>query len=180
MKAEKVIVPDDVIPVAPVIAPDAISIFDESSVKASPPSPRVIIPLASNTSLAVNVPATVMVEDAVTASDSVIELEPESITMFPVVEPPRVRVFIRRDWIVAVDPVSDIPLLFVVADIEAVGVPSLIPVIANSALVVAVAPTNRSTVELLGNNAPLDWFQNASVPPASQDPNAGVVPPSKH
>ncbi len=53
----------------------------------------------------------------------------------------------------AVAPVSDIPfptLPPVVAEIVAVGVPSLTPVIANSAEEVAVEPMRRSTVALFG------------------------------
>ena len=56
--------------------------------------------------------------------------------MFPVVSPPRVRVLFRRDWIVPDDAVSEIPFpefAPAVAEIVAVGVPSLIPVTANSA-----------------------------------------------
>ena len=154
VRPEKVIVPEDVMPVAPVIAPAAMSMVDESSVKASPPSPSVIIPLASSISFAVNVPATVIVDEAVVASERVMALDPESITMFPVEVPPNVRVFIRRDWMVPVAPVKDNPAPVVVAEIDAVGVPSFMPVIANSAEDVACPPTKKSTVELLGNKAP--------------------------
>ena len=56
--------------------------------------------------------------------------------MFPVVSPPRFSVLFRSVWIVPDDAVSEIPFpefAPVVAETEAVGVPLLIPVTANSA-----------------------------------------------
>ena len=79
-------------------------------------------------------------------------LEPESITIFPVVAPPRVNVPMLSDWIVPVDPVSESPRPLVVAEIVAVGVPAAIPVTANSALEVAVDPIAKSYVELDGES----------------------------
>ena len=169
--------PEEVIPVAPVIAPAAISIVDDSSVKASPPSPRVMTPFASSISFAVNVPVTVRVDDVVVASDKVIELDPESMTILPVEVPPRVNVPILRDWIVLVEAVSDKPKLFVEAEIVAVGVPSLTPLIANRAELVACPPIAKSTVELLVKRRPLLTFQKVSIPVASQDPHAGADAP---
>ena len=88
--------------------------------------------------------------------------------MFPVDEPPRVRVPILNDWIVALLPVRDRPLPAPppnVADIDAVGVPSLIPVTANSAVEVAVEPRRKSRVDAsLGYIAPAATFQCPLVP----------------
>ena len=104
--------------------------------------------------------------------------DPESITMFPVVAPPRVRVPILRDWIVPVEPVNESPRPFVVALIVAVGVPSLIPVTANSAVAVALLPKRRSRVEVsLGVIVPFRTFQLDPVP--VQDAQEGTVPPIK-
>ena len=74
------------------------------------------------------------------------------IVMFPVVLPPRVRVLFLRDWMVDVAAFNDRPLLLVVAERVAVGVPLEIPVIANLALVVDVPPTAKSKVEFDGES----------------------------
>src|SRR3990167_7142182 len=68
--------------------------------------------------------------------------------MLTVLLPPMIRVLFLRDWRVAVDPLRDIPLPFVVAEIVAVGVPSLIPVTPNSAEEVEVEPKRKSRVEV--------------------------------
>ena len=68
-------------------------------------------------------------------SDREITPDPESITTFPVDEPPRVRVFIRRLWIVELFASRDKPFSVDPA-IVAIGASSLIPVIANCAEVV--------------------------------------------
>ena len=65
------------------------------------------------------------------------------------------------------------------ADKVAVGVPVLTLITANLAVAVDTPPTAKSTVELFAYNSPEVWFQKAS-PPVEQDPNVGVVPPSKH
>ena len=51
--------------------------------------------------------------------------------MFPVVFPPRVRVFERRDCIELFAASRTNPLLLVVAEIVVIGVPLAIPVTAN-------------------------------------------------
>ena len=86
---------------------------------------------------------------------------------------------------VAVEPVKERPFPApppVVALIVAVGVPSLIPVTANSADEVALLPRRKSRVDVsLGNITPAVIFQ--LVPPApEQEPQEGVPPPadSKH
>lgn len=85
-------VPDDVNPVAPEITPAVdISRAVESSENESPPSPKSTCPFASSAPLVVVVPVTVNVEDAVVGSAKVIEEDPESIVIFPVVEPPIVK-----------------------------------------------------------------------------------------
>ena len=62
--------------------------------------------------------------------------------------------------------------------IDAVGLPLLLFINANFALLVACPPINKSTVELLGNKAPLDWFQNKSdVSPNEQLANVGAEDP---
>ena len=123
----------------------------ESRENVSPLSPRSICPLASNNPLAVNVPETVRLDEAVVASERVMALDPESITIFPVVEPPRVKVPMLRDWITPSPPI-DIPGLLAAptADTEAVGVPEFIFNTANSALAVAVAPIKKSLVAFDG------------------------------
>ena len=147
-EAERVVTPDT----APrVVTSNAV----ESTANVSPLSPSVTIPLAVNVCpfatvsppLAEIRPDVDSVPVIAVLSERAIEPEPESITMFPVVEPPMLRVFILRDWRVAVEPVRDIPLPFVVAEIVAVGAPSLIPVTANSAEEVAVEPKRKSRVE---------------------------------
>src|SRR3989344_6019389 len=100
--------------------------------------------------------------------------------IIPVVEPPRVNVLFLNDWIVALLPVSERPLPAPppnVADIVAVGVPSLIPVTANSAVEVAVEPRRKSRVDAsLGKIAPAVIFQ--LVPPLpTQDPQEGDPAP---
>ena len=79
--------------------------------------------------------------------------------MFPVEEPPRVRVPIRRDWMVAVEAAKLRPFPAPpprVAEIVAMGVPSLIPITPNSAEEVALFPSRKSRVEVsLGVITPL-------------------------
>lgn len=75
-------------------------------------------------------------------------------TIFPVVEPPMVRVLLFNACSVAVKAVRARPLPLVVAERVAVGAPVAIPVIANSALAVAVEPTSTSRVSLNGEMAP--------------------------
>ena len=62
----------------------------------------------------------------------------------------------------------------------AVGVPELTFKTANLAEAVDCPPIVKSTVELLGFKTPAVWFQKASLPEDSQEPNTGVVPPSRH
>jgi hypothetical protein len=70
-------------------------------------------------------------------------------------------VLFNNDCIVDVDPARDIPLLLVLADKVAIGVPAAIPVTANLAEVVETPPIRRSMVELPGYNAPEEEFQKA-------------------
>ncbi len=169
---ESVVIPERA---PPVVTSKAV----ESIATVSPPSPRVTTPLAVSVPLVVVVPETVRDEEAVVASERVIDEVPESITMFPVVDVPRV-----RDCITVVDnvPVAlryDPPAA--PAESVAVGVPELIFITANLADAVEVAPIAKSTVRLFGNRSPAeDCCQNASTPPAAQEPKKGVVPPSKH
>jgi hypothetical protein len=67
-----------------------------------------------------------------------------------------VNVLSFNDWIVDVDPFNDNPFgaLPVTADILATGVLFATPVNANSALVVAVDPNNKSFVILAGSTVP--------------------------
>src|SRR3990170_2538567 len=102
--------------------------------------------------------------------------------MFPVEDPPRVRVPILNDWIVALLPVSERPLPAPppnVAEIVAVGVPSLIPVTANSAVEVAVEPRRKSRVDAsLGYIAPAARVQPVeALPPARTNPPEPTAPP---
>ena len=77
--------------------------------------------------------------------------------MFPVVLPPRVRVFPRRDWIVEFEASRDNPLLFD-AEIVATGRSDAIPVTANLADSVVVPPTAKSNVSLIGESRfELSW-----------------------
>jgi hypothetical protein len=81
---------------------------------------------------------------------------PGLIAMFPVLPPPIVKVVLFRLWIVDVAPFNDNPFgaLPVTADILATGVLSSTPVNANSALVVALEPSSRSSELCIGDNAP--------------------------
>ena len=146
LNVENVIVPSAVILPKPVAFPVVpISQSEVLMATVSPLSPRVTTPLA------VNVPETVRLDEAVVASERVMALDPESITIFPVVEPPRVKVPMLRDWITPSPPI-DIPGLLAAptADTEAVGVPEFIFNTANSALAVAVAPIKKSLVAFDG------------------------------
>ena len=82
-------------------------------------------------------------------SERVTTPDPESTTMFPVVDPPKVRVCML---VVArlPAPVRKAALLPELAEMVAVGVPELTLRTANLAEVVAAPPMRRSTVELLG------------------------------
>jgi len=98
-----------------------------------------------------DVPLRVVVLFRLTVSELRERIDPDAplrgdILMFPVVAPPRVRVLLRRDWIVLVEALSESPLLLVVAERVAVGVPFATPVIANLALVVELPPIAKSTV----------------------------------
>lgn len=100
------------------------------------------------------VPVMVKLPLSVVLSARVIADDPESITMFPVVVPPRVSVCIL---VVARLPAPVMYVLFapLFADIEAVGTP--VPVLfvkANLADDVDVEPNNTSTVEFEGDSAP--------------------------
>ena len=113
-----------------------------------------VLIVASEVALSVVVP----VRFVVTAL-TVREPEPFNgeMLMLPVVEPPSVSVLFRRPWIVPSPPrVTPFPEFApAVADTEAVGfVPAAIPRTENLADVVAVEPTNRSTVWFAGNRAP--------------------------
>src|SRR3989344_1382966 len=100
------------------------------------------------------VPVIVKLPLRVVLSARVIALDPESITMFPVVAPPNVRVPMLREERVPVEAVKDNPLLLD-AEIVATGRSFATPVIANCAADVDVPPTNKSTVVFLGVRAPL-------------------------
>ncbi len=76
--------------------------------------------------------------------------------MFPVVVPPIVRVFPRRDWIVDVAALKDNPLLLVEAESVATGVPLAIPVTANLAEEVVTPPSRKSVVRFPGAIIPVD------------------------
>ena len=89
-------------PVAPLIAPPVeTSRALEASEKLSPPSPRVTIPLAVRVCPFTTVrPPEAEIRDETARvpvievlSERAIEEDPESITMFPVDEPPRVRLW---------------------------------------------------------------------------------------
>lgn len=79
---------------------------------------------------------------------------PES-NISPVEFPPSVSVLFLRDCIVDVALFSDRPLLLVVADRVATGVPFATPVTANRALCVEVPPRAKSTVFENGERRPL-------------------------
>ena len=93
-------------PVAPLIAPPVeTSRALEAMEKLSPPSPRVTIPLAVRVCPFTTVrPPEAEIRDETARvpvievlSERAIEEDPESITMFPVVAPPNVRVLFLRD-----------------------------------------------------------------------------------
>src|SRR6185312_13048184 len=70
------------------------------------------------------------------------------IAILPVVLPPRVKVLPFSVWMLPL-PSSDNALLFIVPEIEAVGVPAPTELMnANLALVVLVPPNNKSSVRL--------------------------------
>ena len=75
--------------------------------------------------------------------------------MSPVVSPPIVSVFERRDWIVEFCALRDIPFWLVVDERVAVGFPLDIPVTANCEDVVAVPPIPKSNVLLVGERKAL-------------------------
>ena len=95
--------------------------------------------------LNVVVPVTLMFPVTLVLSDSTIFPLPLSITIFPVVDPPRVSV-----WLLVVPrlprPVRKVLLSPEFAEIEAVGVPPLVLVKANFEERVDVPPTRRSYV----------------------------------
>jgi len=131
------------------------------SVVAAPPRERVVTVVLKRVPVvvvevisALVAPLTARSPLMVVSSERVIDEDPESITIFPVVEPPRVRVWAAVVWInpAAVKYVAPAAP----AEAEAVGVPELIFKAANLAEVEAVAPMRRSTVALLGKSAPED------------------------
>ena len=102
----KVMVPLEEKPVKPLPTPAPVMFqVSESTTILSPLSPKfttpfrvVVWPFATvNPPLKVASPVTARVLDREVGSDSVIDELPESITMFPVVPPPKVRVFRLRD-----------------------------------------------------------------------------------
>src|SRR5258708_1310358 len=97
--------------------------------------------------------------------------DPELMTIFPVVAPPMVNVFIFNDWIVPF-ALSESP--FVPADIDAVGVPPATLINANFADVVAAAPNSRSLVVFNGASAP---FANCQKLTELVDIHVGVPVP---
>ena len=103
---EKVIWPEAPRVVTPETAPRVVtSNAVESTANVSPLSPSVTIPEAVRVCplATVNPPFAEMREETpsvpviLVLSERAIELEPESMTMFPVVVPPMFSVFIRRD-----------------------------------------------------------------------------------
>lgn len=133
----------------------------ESIEKLSPLSPRVTTPRAVSVCPLATVSPPFAESRLETESVPVIEVlseseireEPESITMFPVVEPPRASVCM---FVVAKFPAPVMYVLFApeLADIDAVGTP--VPVLlvnAKRADDVAVPPNNTSYVEIAGDMA---------------------------
>ena len=72
--------------------------------------------------------------------------------ILPVVSPPIVKVLLSSDWILELAALNTSPLLLVVAERVATGVPVATPVIANCAEAVDVPPTAKSKVEFDGDN----------------------------
>ena len=174
----------------PSVAAEVIVAREEDVIVVKLLAVRVVTPERANAALVVRVPSEValiaVVPVKLVVNALMLRTEPApplrgDILMFPVVAPPRVRVLFLRDWIVAVPPVRDIPLPApppVVALIVAVGVPSLIPVTANSAVEVALLPRRKSRVEVsFGVIAPFNIFQLEPVP--VHDTKEGMVPPTR-
>ena len=99
---------------------------------------------------------------------------PDSL-MSPVEEEPMVNVCLL---VVArlPSPVMYRALFPLFAEIEAVGVPELMFVIANFAALVEIPPIRRSSVVFLAKIAPKLWSNGEFTYPAEQDPQEGIDP----
>ena len=126
-------VEEKVSPVVPdVVILPVVSTWNASAV------PEYRVPLTST------LPVTFVLPLMFVASCIVTNPVPESITMFPVVTPPRVRVFMFRDWMVEFSEDRLIPLPLVFADRVASGAPEETLVIAKRADWVEEPPILKS------------------------------------